>query len=209
MQKVSLVATKRDTNEKLNFLRAARRIPAVVYGHSTPSQALSVDYSDFLRTFRAAGKSHIVELSIDGKNQQVLIYDIQFDPVSDEFKHIDFLTVSATDSVQVQIPLVFIGESAAVRDGAMLSTVNDTVEVKCLPKNLVDSFEVDLSKLAAAGDAIHIGDLGLDTAKYTIITPLTEVVVVAEEPKEMVAEEDTTVVAAETTAQGPAEEEKN
>ncbi|HRI35743.1 MAG TPA: 50S ribosomal protein L25 [bacterium] len=205
MQKVSLVATKRDASEKLNVLRAARRIPAVVYGHSMPSQPLTLEYSDFLRVFRSAGKSHIVDLSIDGKAQQVLIYDVQFDPVSDEFRHVDFLTVSANEAVHVKIPLTFVGESAAVRDGAMLSTVNDLVELKCLPKDLVDSFEVDLSRLANTGDAIHIGDLGIDTKKYTIITPLTEVVVMAEEPKAMKIEEDEAPIVTEA-ADAPAAE---
>ncbi len=71
----------------------------------------------------------------------------------------------------------------------MLSTIHDELEVRCLPGDLVDSFEVDLSRLQSIGDAIHVSTLGIDTTKYDIITPETEVVVMAEEAKEIEIEE--------------------
>lgn len=99
MEKFTLSAVERDTNEKLSAIRLNKQIPAVVYGHAIQSQTLTIPYSDFLKVERKAGKTHIIELSVGKKKQNVLVYDIQYHPVSGAFLHIDFLAVSDRKSV--------------------------------------------------------------------------------------------------------------
>lgn len=84
-----------------------------MYGHKSTSLVISVNYSEFLKIFRKSGTTHIVELTIDGKKNNVLIHEVQKHPVTGNFLHIDFFMVSATEKIHVQIPIVLVGESEA------------------------------------------------------------------------------------------------
>ena len=188
MEKFHLSATERDVNEKLTVLRANKRVPAVVYGHNITSQTISMAYSDFLKVERKAGKTHIIELTVGKKTQKVLVYDLQFHPVSGDFLHVDFLAVSAHDKITLDIPLVLVGVSKAQKEGGVLQQYLDTVEVRCLPDDIPEHFEVDISKLEKIDDIVHIEDLGIDTKKFDIETPLTEAVVTVYTPEEIIEE---------------------
>lgn len=193
MEKLTLSAELRDINEKISDVRANKKIPAIAYGHKFNSQAISVDYSEFLKLFRKSGHTHIIELAIDGKKHNVLVHEVQKFPVSGDFLHIDFFVVSATEKIHVQIPFVLFGESEAQKQGAMVEQNLHSVDVKCFPKDLVDSFEVDITALAKVGDVIHVQDIAIDTKKFDILSPLDGSIVSAHLPKwateEEVAEE--------------------
>ncbi|MDD5198053.1 MAG: 50S ribosomal protein L25 [Candidatus Gracilibacteria bacterium] len=196
MEKLTLVATARDTEAKLSTIRADKKVPAVVYGHNVASQAITVGASDLLKVFRKSGKTHIVELTLDGKKQDILIHETQRAPVSGDFLHVDFFAVSATEKIHVQIPLHLIGSSPAQVQGGLVEQNMHTVEVKCLPKNLVDAFEVDLSKLENLGDIIHVRDLNIDTKKFDILSDLDGAIVSIRLPKGTQDEEVVAEVAA-------------
>lgn len=115
METIALSSAVRTPEQNARDLRSVRRIPAVVYGHDVANTTLSLDRTEFLRVYRAAGQSHLVALDLGGTTKNVLIYDVQFDPVTDDFLHVDLLAVSATEKISVSIPLSFIGESEAVR----------------------------------------------------------------------------------------------
>lgn len=191
MEKFNLSAEVRSTSQKLSELRANKRVPAVVYGHNFDNQVISVDNSDFLRTFRKSGESHIISLDIDGKSVDVLVHEVQREPISGDFLHVDFFAVTKGEAVHTHIALNFVNESQAVKEGAILEESIKELEVKCLPADLVDSFEVDLSKLATMGDSIKVSDLGLD-AKYTVLTNADDVVVAASKPAKVETTEETT-----------------
>lgn len=82
MEKLTLVATSRDTETKLSTIRGDKKVPAVVYGHNIASQAITLGASELLKVFRKSGKTHIVELTLDGKKQDILIHEVQRAPVS-------------------------------------------------------------------------------------------------------------------------------
>jgi len=196
MEKLTLVATSRDTETKLSTIRADKKVPAVVYGHKITAQAITVGASDLLKIFRKSGKTHIIELNLDGKKQDVLIHDTQRAPVSGDFIHIDFFAVSATEKIHVQIPVHLVGLSPAALQGGLIEQNMHIVEVKCLPKNLVDAFEADLSKLENLGDSLHIKDLSIDTAKFDILSDIESSIVSVHLPKGVAEDEVVAEVAA-------------
>lgn len=197
MEKLTLIAASRDTETKLSTIRAEKRVPAVVYGHKFAAQAISVGASELLKIFRKSGKTHIIELTLEGKKQDVLIHEVQRAPVSGDFLHVDFFVVSATEKIHVQIPVHLTGNSPAQVLGGLVEQNMHEVEVKCLPKNLVDAFEADLSGLANIGDIIHVKDLGIDTKKFDILSDLDGAIVSIHLPKGTQEEETAAPVAAE------------
>lgn len=199
MEKLNLVAELRSTTEKLSEVRAAKNIPAVVYGHGAENTIIKMNNSDFLRLFRKSGESHIITISVDGKKIDVLVHDIQREPVSGDFLHIDFIIVKKGEAVHTNIAINFINESQAVKEGAILDEHLKSIEVKCLPKDLVDGFDVDLAVLKEAGDSIRVSDMNI-SSKYTVLTKADDVVVAAAKPKKVVeTEEAPTEVPTEAT----------
>jgi large subunit ribosomal protein L25 len=205
MEKLTLVATSRDTETKLSTIRGDKKVPAVVYGHKITAQAITLGASELLKVFRKSGKTHIVELVLDGKKQDVLIHDVQRAPVSGDFLHVDLFVVSATEKIHVQIPVHLVGISPAQLQGGLIEQNMHFVEVKCLPRNLVDTFEVDLSKLENLGDIIHVKNLDIDTSKFNIISDIEGSIVSVHLPKG-VHEED--VIAVSAAAVPSIQEEK-
>lgn len=198
MEKFNLSAEVRSTSQKLSELRASKRVPAVVYGHNFDNQVISVDNSDFLRTFRKSGESHIITLDIAGKSVDVLVHEVQREPITGDFLHVDFFAITKGEAVHTHIALNFTGKAPAVANGAILEESLKELEVKCLPADLVDSFDVDLSVLKEMGDVVRVSDLTID-AKYSVLTNADDVVVAAAKPAKV---EETT----ETTEEEKTEE---
>lgn len=157
--------TREKIGRQAKQLRKMGLIPAVLYGHETKSQNIAVEYEPFLMAFKQAGGAALVDLSVGGKDPaKVLIQDYSIDPLTDRFTHVDFYKVNMNEEVHATIPLVFIGESAAVKAlGGLLTKSFDEVEVVCLPGDLVSGIEVDISTLATFSDILHLSDIKLPT----------------------------------------------
>jgi large subunit ribosomal protein L25 len=168
MEKLALKSLLRTWEEKMSVLRADRKIPAVVYGHKFKPVSISLDYSEFLKLFRIAGQTHIIKLSIDGKNQDVIVHALQYHPVTWDFQHIDFMAIDAKEKIHVNIPLKLIGNSPATREWGLVDQLVDEIELKCFPADLVDHFEFDISGLTEIGQVAHLSDLKLDLKKFEI-----------------------------------------
>lgn len=140
--------------------REAGLIPAVVYGKDVPSTMIAVGVSEFIKVYREAGKSQLISLSVDGKKYNTLVQEAQRHPVKGSFLHLDFITVDMKSEIEVNIPLTLVGNSPAVIEGATLNQIMNEITVKCLPADIVESFEVDISGLNL-GDVIHVSDLKL------------------------------------------------
>ncbi|KKQ40524.1 MAG: 50S ribosomal protein L25 [Candidatus Moranbacteria bacterium GW2011_GWF2_37_7] len=116
-------------------------IPAVLYGHGSEATALSLDLKEFAKIYKQAGESTIINLNIerDGKAElkPVLIHEVDFDPVSDQLRHADFYVVKMDEKITAKIPLVFIGESNAVKvlNGILIKNLHE-IEIEALPKDL-------------------------------------------------------------------------
>lgn len=142
-------------------MREQGNIPAVLYGHGIETKSLEVAEQPFLKLYKQAGESSLVELAVNDANPiKVLIHDIQRDPVTDRVIHVDFYQVRMDEKLTAEVELNFIGESPAVKEqsGILVKSMN-TVEIRCLPKDLIHRLDVDISVLKTFDDMIHVKDL--------------------------------------------------
>lgn len=207
MEKLALNSTKRTWDEKIKTLRGNNKIPAVIYGNNFKPVIVTVDYTEFLKTFRISWKTHIIKLSIDGKNQDVIIHDMQYHPVTWDFQHIDFVSVNAKEKLHVSIPLQLIGNSPAVRDWWMVAQLINEIDVKCFPADLVDHFEFDISEMTEVGQVAHLNQVKIDLEKYEIHIDMESPIVSILETKAPIIEEEVTEVADVATEQDEKKEE--
>ncbi|MBI2108632.1 MAG: 50S ribosomal protein L25 [Parcubacteria group bacterium] len=170
MQK--LTAEKRDLKTRAQQVRLTGKIPAVFYGRKTKSTPVAIPQGDFLKVWREAGESSIVNLSYDGKDLSVLIYDVAFDPVKDTPTHVDFYVVEADRAVEVPVPITFIGEAPVQKqEGVSVVKVLHEIKIKGLPKDLPQVLTVDLSVLQTIEDQIFAKDVKLPTGITLMANP--------------------------------------
>lgn len=174
MEKINLKAGLRE-KENLNQARKEGKIPAVLYGQDKDGKNIWVENIEFGKVFEKAGENTVVILEIDGgAKENVLIYDYQLDALSGKFAHIDFLRVNMKEEIETEIPLVFIGEAPAVKErGGTLIKVLDEVEVRCLPGDMPQEFEVNLATLVDFEDRITVGDLVVPEGVEILDSPET------------------------------------
>jgi large subunit ribosomal protein L25 len=145
-------------------LRRTGQVPAVVYGgHAEPTSIEILHNTVWLASAHEWFYSSIIDLNVDGKVEKVILRDMQRHPVKPLIMHMDFLRVSADEAIRVRVPLHFLNQdtSPAGKAGGVVITheVNE-VEVSCLPGNLPEYIELDLSSLKA-GDTVHLSDIKL------------------------------------------------
>lgn len=173
METLKLAVQERtESGKDLAKLRESGYIPAVQYGHKKEAINLSVKEIDFKKVFKAAGESTLVELVLgDKKGINVLVHDVQVDPLSGRFTHIDFYQVNMNEEIETDVALDFVGESPAVKAlGGVLVRNLDEVKVKCLPKDLPHSFAIDLAQLVDFDSQIKVSDIKLPTGVEMIET---------------------------------------
>jgi large subunit ribosomal protein L25 len=184
-------------------------LPAVVYGPKQEPISITVPLQEFQALLRHGGESALIELAGLEKPMQVLIHDLDRDPVTHIPRHADFFAVEKGAKVTVSVPLAFVGESAAMKAGANLVKVLHEIEIESDPSKLPSEIEVDISKLAAMNDQIHVSDLKAPNG-VEILTPGEEVVALAQAVEEDTEEEsvgpDMDAIAVEK--KGKAEEEE-
>ena len=173
-----LDAVKRTTKGKneARRLRAAGRIPAVVYGaqkigDAPAPESVSVDPKTFLRILHSAsGFNTLITLKVEGGGDaRVLAKNVQLDPITHHPLHADFFRLNMDRKIKVTVPISLRGESRGVKvDGGVLDFVHREIEVEVLPANIPDSIEIDITNLGI-GDAVHVRDLAAD-ATWTPIT---------------------------------------
>lgn len=149
--------------KKVKKIRTEGFVPAILYGRDFNNQNLSIKKNEFERVFHKAGTSSLVDLKIDNEDSiKILLHEPTLHPVTGEILHVDFYKVKMTEKITTEIPLKFIGESAAVNDlDGNLITAKDHLEVECLPKDLVPEIEVNISKLKTFDDTITIQDISI------------------------------------------------
>jgi len=163
MKNVSLeVSQRKETGKKLVSLRERGEVPAVLYGHKVSNLNVSISYNELLKVMKG-GESRLIDLVIDRqKPVKVIIQDSQLDPVTGKYIHIDFYKIKMDEKIHITIPLHFVGEVPAVKElNGVLMTNIEEVEASCLPQDLVENIEVDLSGLDTFDAAIHVKDLKL------------------------------------------------
>ena len=185
MKTILLEAKKRkELGKKAKIIRNQGFIPGVIYGYKTNNTPLAVAKNDFRYAFDEAGTSAIVDLRIDNEPiQKVLIHEPQVDPVTNEPIHVDFYKVRMDQKIKTEIPLIFVGEPAAVKElEGSLVTNKDHVEIECLPNDLIQEIKVDISPLKTFEDAIQIKDLEVPET-ITVLNDQEETIALVEKPR--------------------------
>ncbi len=174
---------------RVKKLRQQGTLPANIFGKKIKSTGVSTNYQEFSKLFRKVGETTLIDLELKGeKPRPVLITNVKRHPVTGHYIHADFHQVDLTEKVTAAIPVRIVGQSPAVKDkGAVLVTVISEIEVKALPTDLPDHFEVDIGHLNEFGDSILIKDLKIP-AGVDLLTGPEETVVTVQQPKEEVEE---------------------
>ena len=185
MTKINLKSKIREiVGRKVGKFRAEGLVPAVMYGHKIEPQNLWVNYLDFKKVYQRAGENTVIELDLDnGEKCNVIIHDIQSDPITQKFSHIDFFQIRMDEEIESEIPVEFIGESAAIKElGGMLIKSIDAIPVKCFPADLPSKFEVDISKIKTFDDHIQVRDIEISD-KVKVMVEMETVVALVEAPR--------------------------
>lgn len=205
MTKHTLAYEKRTAlGRKVKNLRKNGMVPGNVYSKAAPSENVQVKLADFEKLYKQVGESTLVYLG----DKPTLIRQIVRHPVSGQILHLEFNQVNLKEKVKAQVKIVVIGEAPAVKDGmGIMVQQADHIEIEALPADMPEHFEVDISKLSEAGQAITINDLKLNN-KFTALTDPETVLVrieelAKEEVKEAPAVEAAPAAAVDETTPGP------
>ena len=215
-EQIKLSATSRTEKGKgvAKRLRMEGKLPAVVYGHKTAPIALTIDAKQLLNLIVEGKSEHkLFGLSIEGNGKPlektVMIKELQIHPLKRNFLHVDFFEVAMDEEITLSLVIKLVGEAPGVEMGGMLQQVRRDIEIKCLPSQIPDTVEIDVSALNI-GDSVHLNDIQLpegikvlDDADLTIATVLAPVVEKEVEPEEVEGE-----LAEEAAAEEGAEEKK-
>jgi large subunit ribosomal protein L25 len=217
---IDLNATIRKTtgNGPARRLRAEGKMPAILYGPETEPIMLAVSVSDFEKVVKTANIGQaLFNLKIENGQaftKMAMIKELQQQPVSGTFLHIDFYEIAMDRKIRVSVPILPIGQSAGVEMGGVLQVIRRELEVLCLPNEIPETIEVDVSALEI-GDSVHVDEIPLgenveipSDVNFTVITVLSP----KKEEEEVVEEgEEEEGEALETEAEegetAPADEE--
>jgi large subunit ribosomal protein L25 len=144
-------------------LRHAGKIPAIMYGGNKDPEALTLNHNEVIRNLEhEAFYSHILTIKVGGGETRAVLRDLQRHPSKPFVQHMDLQRVSETEKIRMHVPLHFLGEEVApgVKAGGMVSHEIIEVEVECLPKDLPEYIEVDISGMDV-GDSLHLSDLAI------------------------------------------------
>jgi large subunit ribosomal protein L25 len=203
MSKAILIKAKEKENKTPNALRRDGFIPATVYGHSLKSFSVQVNAKEFSKIPHKA-YSHINELELSGKDKfPVIIRNVHRDPVRDTYYNIEFYKINEKEKIKVKVALNYTGVSEAVVKGGILIVSQTEIEVQCLPMNIPDAIDVDLSVITEIGQVIHAGDLKV-TDGIIVLAKKEEILVKVEVPKTHEVEAPKAEAAAATPAAGAA-----
>jgi large subunit ribosomal protein L25 len=173
-------------------LRAEGRVPAVVYGGDKPPVPISVDEKAVKEILKQeAGENSIFLLKLKGtkEERQAMIKELQVDPISGRFIHIDFIRVTAGHKLNVTIHIDLVGDCIGVRHGGRIDFVSRELAVEVLPRDMFDHIDVDMTEMEI-GDVVTVADLeGKLPASGKFLEDPNRVVVVVELPRVVVEEE--------------------
>ena len=170
-------------------LRAAGKVPAVLYGRGLDPLALTVDRLALSKVFKTdAGRNVLIDLQVDGDNHLTLARDLQRDPLRGTIVHVDFLKIARDVAIEVDVPIHITGESPGVKEGGVIEHHIWNVHVSCLPTNVPDRLDADVSRMVI-GDMLRVGDLAIPEG-VTILTNPEEAVLGVVVPQVLKVEEE-------------------
>jgi len=210
MSKVVLQAKNRQKAGSAESRRSRRsgRIPAVIYGRSGKSVSIDLDAIEFAQNTKGISESTIVKVDVDGKSYEAFVKDTQRNIIDGKILHIDFYEVESGVALRARVTLILQGNPIGVREGGMLENPAHEIEVECLPKDLPERIEIDISGLKA-NQSIHVRDIPLASGVKLLTNPDQVVALVKFAKAEAAAAVATDTAAAATpAAAAPAADKK-
>ena len=216
---LELSASRRTmTGKHVHAPRREGLVPAVLYGHNVEPVALSIDGRRLQKVWHRAGRSHLVDLLLDGgRPRKVLIRELQVNPRTAKFQHVDLFAVNLREKLTVDVPVIAVGEAPAVSEQkiGVLQQIMATVKVECLPGDIPAQLTVDISGLNNIDDGIHLRELplpegvtlahGLDPDELVIKVAPIRVAEVEEEEEAAEAAEEPSAEGETPEQEAPAE----
>lgn len=204
MEQIELQANNRDILGKgVRFLRRQGITPVHLFGHDLKSLALQCQTAKLERSLAEAGEIRLVTLKVrdEKKVRPVLVREVQRESLTSKLLHVDFYQVKMDEKVEVEIPIVLVGEAPALgAKGNRLLRELDTLTIECLPSKIPTSLEVNVGSLTEAGQAVRVKDIAVDSDITVLSGPEQVVVTVIAQP-----EEEEKVVAEEALVKSPEE----
>jgi large subunit ribosomal protein L25 len=167
-------------------LRMADMVPGVVYGKGMDPMAVSIKYRELHAAMAGeGGQNNLITLVGGGSLDQsmAIIVDLQRDALKGTYKHVDLHRVNMTEKLRVTVPVVLIGSAIGVKEGGLLDLAHHELHVECLPNNIPDHIEIDITDLAVA-HSIHVGEITLPEGVKVLDNPKTPIVSVLGRAKE-------------------------
>jgi len=200
MEKTVMKANRRDViGKQVKALRRAGKLPAVIYGHGIEPTAITLDARESNKVLSGVGSSTLITIDLEGEEYSVLVRDRQHHVLLRHLLHVDFQVLSMTETVRASVAVILGDEEApAVKAfGAMIITGVESLEIECLPSDLVDRIVVEVSELESIGDSITVKDLPVPDGITILDDPTTMIVVATaptleeiEEPEEELEDEE-------------------
>jgi large subunit ribosomal protein L25 len=210
MERLKIAAEVRESGRKgvNRRLRKAGRIPAVLYGRGEKPLNLSLPTKEFTHMMKgASGMNALIDLSLSegGKASQVVVMvkDYQTDVLRHVISHLDLLKIDMTQKIVVKVPVHVVGKSVGVVNGGLVEQVHREIEVKCLPGNIPEKIDVDITPLDI-GNSFHTKDLALPEGVEAVTGADQTIVSVVAPREEEVAAPAAEAAPAESAAGGPA-----
>ncbi len=158
-------------------LRSTGKIPAVIYGHTSPT-SIAVDAHEFRSAFKRITENTIVELLLGGAVHEVLVKDYQRDNITGQILHVDFYEFEKGKALRTRVPIRLVGNPIGVKEGGILESLLHALDVECLPKDLPEEITLDISELGL-DRALHVKDLTLPEGVRALQMPDQVVCLVA------------------------------
>ena len=188
-------------------MRRSGKAPGIVYGGSTPPQPIELDHNALIHALRnEVFHASILTMKVDGASTQVLLRDVQMHPFRNEVLHVDFQRIDPSRKIHMKVPLHFVNEaqSPAVKsEGAIISHVMTEIDIACLPKDLPEFIEIDLSELSTA-HSLHVSGVKLPPGVAIVSHRTGDPVVATAVVPKAAAETEETAAEGETPAAGAA-----
>ncbi len=166
-------------------IRRKGLVPAIVYGSGKENRLIQFNAHDFDMMMKGhSGEQMLMDLEIEGgEGLKVLLKEVQHHPVSHQVIHADFNEISMTEKLRLQFPIKLVGEPQGVsQQGGVLEHILRSIEVECLPADILDHADLDVSALMI-GDSLSVSAIRLDPAKYTVLSPPDQAVATVLAPK--------------------------
>lgn len=204
---IKLPVTVRDKATKLDALRKSGNVPAVVYGPKQEAMDITISAKEFDKVLKEAGESTIVELDGLKEAVEVLIKNVDFNPVKSQVVHVDFYAIELGKEMSTHVPLEFVGVAPVEEDrlGSVTKVLHE-VMVTCMPKDLPSHIDVDVSSLVTIEDKIHISDLNVPKGVVIDMEADESVAVVSVAKEEVEEETEVDMDAIEVDKKGKEEE---